>query len=484
MKYLLLAILLALPSAALAYEPPVLENPKTCNIFAGGGNCNFGFSEDGIVNFPDEIVYGKVTISGGRNLIVGPGHVKANPGNHYAIAFNSPNNVFIEGMHVDANGQCDAFALRNQRGVQAVFTFKNVFIEGPVYNNPDVLTGSCHGDIIQNQNEGGGGGLTLRLENFIGVTDAQGLFIPCRSSGHCRTELKNVLIRAVPGNGSPLVWFSSPRYNDAPYPVTLEDVWVDHQTDGQFYPETRIIGAQTVTWPSESLITGVINRGSGAWNEAEFKATVGLNYNTPEPDPTPEPEPDPTPDLNLANAATMSANSNNFDPNNPVEGMWDKCVDGSTICSPGDGAITSFWVEYDLGQLYDLTQARLFGDASGTWVSRSWTFEYKANAGDPWTLAFTDDGAFVNDWRVYAVTAQARHVRVTVYGDAATQAREFELLGTVATAPVPDPTPDPTPDPVPDPEPDPIPEPDPVPSVIPQWFTDWCLDTHHQRSCP
>jgi hypothetical protein len=57
-------------------------------------------------------------------------------------------------------------------------------------------------------------------------------------------------------------------------------------------------------------------------------------------------------------------------------------------CTAGAGNISSFWIEFDLGRLHDLSSARLFGDAEGNWWSSTWTLRYKQNLGDPWSTAF------------------------------------------------------------------------------------------------
>jgi hypothetical protein len=131
----------------------------------------------------------------------------------------------------------------------------------------------------------------------------------------------------------------------------------------------------------------------------------------------------------------MTANSENFAADLSVDHLWDGCTNGTVACTTG-GNISSFWVEFDLGRDYDLTFARLFGDAEGTWVSKSWELRHKRNSGDPWSTAFSVADAMVNGWSVQALSVQARYVRVEVFGSAtvpATQARELEIFGSVAT---------------------------------------------------
>lgn len=141
----------------------------------------------------------------------------------------------------------------------------------------------------------------------------------------------------------------------------------------------------------------------------------------------------PPPAKTLANSTTMIRHSNNFAPDHPVQHLWDGCLEDSPQCTAGAGNITSFWVEFDLGKLYDLTSARLFGDANGDWWSTSWALKYKQSSEDPWTAAFENTTAFFNDWSTRLVPFTARYVRVEVLGNQsrrATQARELELYGT------------------------------------------------------
>jgi F5/8 type C domain-containing protein/fibronectin type III domain protein len=143
----------------------------------------------------------------------------------------------------------------------------------------------------------------------------------------------------------------------------------------------------------------------------------------------------------LAHSGTLISSSQNFAGDHPVEHLWDGCTEGTSLCSSGSGS--AFWVEFDLKQDYNLTSARLFGDADGDWVSTNWQLQYKRNAGDTWTTAFSNVTALFNGWSTQSLSGMARYVRVTVFGGAATQARELELFGTVPggqPSPLPAPT--------------------------------------------
>jgi hypothetical protein len=138
----------------------------------------------------------------------------------------------------------------------------------------------------------------------------------------------------------------------------------------------------------------------------------------------------------LAYGATMTANSQNFAADHSVDHLWDGCLDGTPACSAGNSNASSFWIEFDFGQKFNLSSARLFGDADGTWSSSSWTLRYRENAADSWMTAFSGVNAFFTDWSTQPLAVAGRYVRVEVAGNTAagaTQARELEIYGTVWT---------------------------------------------------
>ena len=138
--------------------------------------------------------------------------------------------------------------------------------------------------------------------------------------------------------------------------------------------------------------------------------------------------------ISLANSQTMIDNSNNFAVTHPVENLWDGITSSSDSGTSGAGDISSFWVEFDFSEDYDLTQARLFGDDIGTWLSETWTLKYKRNSEDSWTTAFSDVNVLFTDWSEQSLDITARFVRIEVIGNQvapATQARELEIHGSL-----------------------------------------------------
>jgi len=95
----------------------------------------------------------------------------------------------------------------------------------------------------------------------------------------------------------------------------------------------------------------------------------------------------------------------------------------------------NLWVEFDLGQPHEVTRARLFGDANGSWVSMTWTLEHRLDEAAGWTAAFADATAEGNDWSEQPLALTARYLRIAVAGNPsvpATQARELEIYGAPA----------------------------------------------------
>lgn len=139
----------------------------------------------------------------------------------------------------------------------------------------------------------------------------------------------------------------------------------------------------------------------------------------------------------LVNTSTLEQHSANFSTDHPVENLWDSCLkvylDNKPVCTAGAGSIESFWLAFDFGQVYELSQGRLFGDTGGNWHSSTWSLDYRADPDDPWQPAFSKRNAFVDSWVTEPLSIKARYVRVTVYGNVdrpGTQARELEIYGT------------------------------------------------------
>ena len=128
-------------------------------------------------------------------------------------------------------------------------------------------------------------------------------------------------------------------------------------------------------------------------------------------------------------ALNIIADSGNFASNAGAAKLVDGCTtDLCSAASPSDG----FWVEFDLGDTYNLTQARLFGDSVGSSVSKWWSLDVRSRNASTYTEIFDDKNALGTQWFSQNLNVSARYVKVRVYGvpgNNATQAIEFELYG-------------------------------------------------------
>ena len=160
---------------------------------------------------------------------------------------------------------------------------------------------------------------------------------------------------------------------------------------------------------------------------------------TPNGTTTPAPSANPN---NLLSTAKIIATSNNFEINHTVDNLFDGCLSTALGCSAGSEVAESFWVEFDLGANYNLASTRIFGDTLGTWHSRTWSFETKLTASATYQKVFTSADVYGSAWFERTLGTAGRYVKVTVQGTPGTgrvQARELELLGTLAPVVVPSP---------------------------------------------
>jgi hypothetical protein len=450
------------PSAFAFTARPALDgNAEICHVPVGGGSCVFTAGVDGCVDFPDAAkVTSHVYVGGGKTVWIGcdldgesgvGGHIELGAAINVALSINVPTTnalYFVEGLHIDASNWCDGIAIREHNENQFKVTVQNTFIEGMGYNT---IPG-CHGDTIQFQvlnDYVSPGGVELVMENVASISNGQGIFIPDRSTGTTTATLENVFVKvdAPPQHFAQLFFWSAVFAPlDPEYPVTLTNVWVEDPIN-HILPPCSNITAGICDFTTYATITGVVNVGFSPENAfVTYPLNTGLNYDRaffiPGPtDPPPvDPPPGPVSATNIANLTTYDSDSGNFDVNNPVEGLWDGCVDGTAPCSPGKAGETSFWVVFDLGANYDLDSARIFGDADGSWISETWDLEYDEEALDGWTAAFTGADASDNDWFDAAdLTAidNVRWIRFTAHASASVQVREFELEATLADVPPP-----------------------------------------------
>ena len=137
-------------------------------------------------------------------------------------------------------------------------------------------------------------------------------------------------------------------------------------------------------------------------------------------------------EVNLISSDFLYGNCGQFGSGNPLSALWNGDVSGAAASSPGSGTVDSFWVEFDFKEVHRLSRVRLFGDADGSWVSRTFSVFVKNDEYEPWTQIVNDKECFGNRWFESETTADARFLRLSVKGNPqsnSVQVRAFEVYG-------------------------------------------------------
>jgi hypothetical protein len=140
----------------------------------------------------------------------------------------------------------------------------------------------------------------------------------------------------------------------------------------------------------------------------------------------------PKPEQLLSSAAAVVLDSANFKLNQPSSKLFDGLV-GSTESHKAAAAKHVIWVILDLGDVHQLTRARLFGDADGTYKSAVWSLSISDAVDGPWTEVFVDRPSLGNQWFEEPLgDLSARFVLVEITGSGTfgyVEARELEIYG-------------------------------------------------------
>lgn len=134
---------------------------------------------------------------------------------------------------------------------------------------------------------------------------------------------------------------------------------------------------------------------------------------------------------NLFNATTFTSDSGGVHELYPVSNIWDDSVSSMS----GSNTVSTVDFYFDLGALYDLSTARIYGDNVGNWVSTNWSIYYRSTASGAWSNAFLSQGCNGQQWYYQDLTGiTARYIRVSVYGSdyPAVEVKELQLIGAIS----------------------------------------------------
>jgi hypothetical protein len=272
-------------TSGLTWAPPTLTNPITVVIPGTPRTVILDSTKDYIIKMPN-VVTDHLMIQGGRNIVMIGGEINIiNQGANATIidrtALKLRNNtgiVHIEGLLIHGEDLTEGIQIA---APQATVQLQNIRIED-VHAHDQVNFSDNHPDLIQSW----GGYKALRVDQFTGSSDYQGIFLKCDSGCPLGpTHLKRVNIIGLP-TARYLFWVN-PAVGTGT--VTLDNVWVD-------VPVERQNGLKSAVYPSawvDAPLTATFLKDSGGrdyavWNTlttpringrvTEGRPTSGPNY--------------------------------------------------------------------------------------------------------------------------------------------------------------------------------------------------------------
>ena len=179
------------------------------------------------------IVGGKIRSQYTQDPVVCPdGTTRRDAGNGALTAYNWTGTLFIEGIHVDNNCNCeDVFRLGNYRTTSRIVV-QNSRAEGFAQCSP-----GTHGDFIHPQNSNYGNLGTIKLENVAILRDNQAIWAPPRpTTGHGvinELHLDHVIINKrdcpeAPGDGWVFGWQEPNSSLPVTKDVRFRNTWVQN----------------------------------------------------------------------------------------------------------------------------------------------------------------------------------------------------------------------------------------------------------------
>jgi hypothetical protein len=134
----------------------------------------------------------------------------------------------------------------------------------------------------------------------------------------------------------------------------------------------------------------------------------------------------PTDNLLSADKILNEYSSTNVHSNYPLSHATDQDFDLPTGSVGGNG-IDTVVITYDLGENYNLTSTKIYGDDTNNWYCDTWQVETSDDLVN-WNTEFTGQDCFGLDWFPQPLSASGRYVRYTITGNTAYHAVQFVEL--------------------------------------------------------
>lgn len=230
-SYVRLASGLIAQTTALRWSPPAQSGPTIVDLTNTGTYFpTFADDEDVIINMPETIR------DNGANIgITGGRHVRVIGGYHRGrlVATDVTGSIWYEGILIDLVDHAtptDAFVVAGTTDVHA----PDVYIQNCRAQGVKGEDAGTHGDCIQAYDDIG----TIRIHNFTGITDYQGIFLP-HGDAITAAEFSRINMRWSDLSASVFrsLFFirrtdSSPNGATVSYPVDFVECYAQTPVDG------------------------------------------------------------------------------------------------------------------------------------------------------------------------------------------------------------------------------------------------------------
>ena len=282
-------------TAKLRWGPPRLDDPVTIDLDGGYTDTRLSTSQDAIINLPDTVKRGGVTIEGGRNVVLIGGQVTIPAGTPAGVE----NNRFRTGLYIKgATGTVHVEGVRFSGAVDTEWDAVDIAAPAATVQlenvRADRLRGSFegfHADAVQPW----GGVEALRVDRLTASSNYQGITIPIDNGPIARAELSNVDLHGFgtgEDGGGHLLWLTTGADTCTSYPVRLRHVFIEPRPETKFSkafwphlghpPEC---GARTrdgiATWPGLPYVDGGVLFGAPRRGSFVPAGLAGLDYVSP-----------------------------------------------------------------------------------------------------------------------------------------------------------------------------------------------------------
>jgi len=278
----------------LRWAPPALNDPVEVDLGDGFTETHLEPTQDAVINLPDTVKRGGVTIDGGHNVVLIGGAIAIPPGTEPGVANDAQRRgiyireatgtVHIEGVLIGGAGRTEFDGI-DINAPRATVQIENVRVRG-VRGGYDAF----HGDVVQPF----GGVKDLRIDRLSASSNYQGLTLKEDLGPIGSAEISNVDLtgttEAPLDQGGYLLWLTAGSDTCSAFPTRLANVYLQPRPGrglgrsvwpgrGSGLP-CAARGGATVAWP-RLPVRGTVRKGVPKGGSFVPFASVGTAYRSP-----------------------------------------------------------------------------------------------------------------------------------------------------------------------------------------------------------